>query len=214
MEATFIMEQIPLAATLREGTGKGLARKLRAAGQVPAVIYGSGSPATSLSVSAADLIKLQRQISGDTAFLALSIEDQPPRLALLQELQHDHMGRKALHLDFLELKPEQKVTLEIPLEFKGQPQGVTVGGELKISAHRVHLRGRVDLIPSVLAVDISGLGTGQTMHVADAPLPEGVEMVYAENFTLASVSAPVKIEEAPAEADAKAAKGKGGKGKK
>jgi len=210
------MEQITLAASPRGEVGKGVARKLRAAQQIPAVLYGAGQPATSLTVALIDLQKVLRQISGDTAFLALTIDGQPPREALMQEMQMDNMGRRVLHLDFLELKPGQEVTLDIPLEFQGQPQGVAVGGTLHLSAHKVSLRGSISDIPPTLGVDISGMSAGQALHVADLPLPAGVKAVYSRNFALASVAAPAKVEEAPvAEAEAKGAKGgKGGKGGK
>jgi large subunit ribosomal protein L25 len=211
------MEQITLAASLRSEVGKGVAHKLRAAEQIPAVLYGAGKPAISLTVAMGDLEKVLRRVSGDIAFLALSVEDQPPRDALLQEMQMDNMGRKVLHLDFLELKPDQEVTLDISLEYKGQPQGVAMGGSLHVSAHKVSLRGRIADIPPSLTVDISELVSGQGLHVADLPLPAGVRPALDDNFALVSVSAPAKVEEAPAEAeaDAKAVKGgKGAKGKK
>lgn len=207
------MEQITLAASLRNGVGKGVARKLRAAEQIPAVLYGAGQSATSLTVALADLQKVMRRVSGDSAFLALVIDDQAPRQALLQQVQMDNMGRKYVHLDFLELKPDQEVTLNIPLEFIGPPKGVALGGALHLSTHKLSLRGAIADIPPNLSLDITGLGTGQALHVADLPLPAGVKAVADDNFALASVSAPAKVEEAPAEAEAEAAKGaKGGKG--
>jgi large subunit ribosomal protein L25 len=209
------MEQIPLAANLRTGVGKSVTRKLRAAEQIPAVLYGAGQPATSLTVAMADLHKLFRQVSGDTAFLSLKIEDQDPRLALMQEVQHDSLGRKILHLDFLELRPGQQVTRDIPREFKGQPKGVAMGGDLHLSVHKVALRGAIADIPAGLSVDISSLEAGQALHVNDLPLPAGVSVVSEKNFALVSVSAPAKVEEAPAEAEAaKAPAGAKGKAKK
>jgi large subunit ribosomal protein L25 len=175
------MEQIPLSAVIREGSGKSVTRKLRAAGQIPAVIYSAGHPAESLTVAMTDLEKVLRQVTGDTAFLSLKIGDGDPRMAVLRELQADYLGRKFLHVDFYEVKADQKITLEVPLEFTGTAKGANLGGVLTAAMHSVKLRGRMADLPDSITVEVSGLGLGDGIHLAELPLPAGVEAVYDKN---------------------------------
>jgi large subunit ribosomal protein L25 len=208
------MQQIPLNATRREGLGKGVSRQLRAAGQVPAVIYSAGQPAQTLAVAAADLEKVLRQVTGDLAFLALTVDQDAPRMALLKELTHDNLGRRVMHVDFYEVRPDQKMTLEVPLEFTGEAKGINVGGVLNVAVHTVTLRGLLQDLPGSLSVDVGGLDLGMAIHVADLPLPAGVEAIFEDNSLIVACAAPAKAEAAaPAEgeeaAEAKPA-GKGG----
>ncbi len=184
------MEQIPLTASARDGKGKGAARKLRDQGRVPAVIYSAGHQAEGLSVAVKDLEKVLRQVTGDTAFLSLSIDDGQPRMAVLRELQSDYMGRKVLHVDFQEVKADQQLTLEIPLEFVGEPKGLNLGGVLTAAAHSIRVTGLVKDIPDSLSVDVSGLGLGEGIHLADLKLPAGVTAVFEENDLVVQCAEP------------------------
>ncbi len=202
------MQQIPLNATLREGLGKGAARKLRAEGLVPAVIYSAGHEAQTLSVAAADLEKVLRQVTGDLAFLALTVGQDAPRMALLKELSHDNMGRRFMHVDFYEVRPDQKMTLEVPLEYTGEAKGVNFGGVLNVANHSVTLRGLLQDLPGSLTVDVSKLELGEAIHVTDLALPAGVEAVFEEAYLLVACAAPAKAEAAaPAEGEAEEAAG-------
>jgi large subunit ribosomal protein L25 len=207
------MQQIPLNATRREGLGKGVSRQLRAVGQVPAVIYSAGQPALSLAVAATDLEKVLRQVSGDLAFLALTVDQDAPRMALLKELSHDNMGRRMMHVDFYEVRPDQKMTVEVPLEFTGEAKGINLGGVLNVAVHNVSLRGLLQDLPGSLTVDVTGLELGMSIHVADLPLPAGVEALLEDSSLIVACAAPAKAEvAAPVEgeeiAEAKPAAGK------
>ncbi|CAO0823645.1 50S ribosomal protein L25 [Desulfarculales bacterium] len=175
------MEQIPLSAVIREGSGKSVTRKLRVAGQIPAVIYSSGHLAENLTVALGDLEKVLRQVTGETAFLSLKIGDSNPRMAVLRELQSDYLRCKPLHVDFYEVKADQKITLEVPLEFTGTAKGVNLGGVLTAAMHSVKVRGFMADLPGSITVDVGLLGLGDGIHLAELPLPAGVEAVYDEN---------------------------------
>jgi len=193
------MEQIPLSAINRAGTGKSVTRKLRAAGQIPAVIYSAGHPAENLTVAQGDLEKVLRQVTGDTAFLSLKVDDGDPRMAVMRELQTDYMGRKYLHVDFYEVKADQKITMEVPLEFTGVAKGVSLGGVLAAAMHSVRVRGCMADLPGSITVDVSGLGLGDGIHLAEISLPAGVEAVYDENDVVVHCVEP---SEGKAEAEA------------
>jgi large subunit ribosomal protein L25 len=199
------MEQIPLSAAIRVGSGKSVTRKLRAVGQIPAVIYSAGHPAEILTVAAGDLEKVFRQVTGDTAFLSLTIGESEPRMAVLRELQSDYLGRKFLHVDFYEVKADQKITLEVPLEFTGTAKGVNLGGVLTTALHSVKLRGLMADLPNDITVDVSGLGLGDGIHLAELALPAGVEAIYDENDVVVHCVEPSESKaeaEAGAEAEA------------
>lgn len=193
------MEQIPLSAAIRTGSGKSVTRKLRNAGQIPAVIYSAGHTAETLTVALTDLEKVLRQVSGDTAFLSLKIGESDPRMAVLRELQSDYLGRKTLHVDFYEVKPDQKITLEVHLEFTGSAKGVGLGGVLTAALHSVRLNGRMADMPESITVDVTGLGLGEGIHISELPLPAGVEAVYEENDVVVHCVEP---SEGKAEAEA------------
>ncbi|MGD9124794.1 MAG: 50S ribosomal protein L25 [Desulfarculaceae bacterium] len=193
------MEQIPLSVTRRESTGKGVARKLRSSGQVPAVIYGTGQKAENLTVALNDLEKVLRQVTGSTAFLSLEIEGETARTAVLQQLQTDHLGRRLLHVDFYEVRPDQDLTLDVPLSFQGEAEGAGQGGIVTFAAHSVEVKGKVADIPDTVVVDISGLNIGDSLYAQDLGLPERVELVSEDNFQVATCSEPALPEEEPVE---------------
>lgn len=201
------MRQIPLAAQQRETTGKGAARKMRATGLAPAVIYRGGQPAQKLSVKIADYEKVMRQISGDIAFLSLTVDNQPARMAVMQEIQTNYLGRDVVHLDFYEVRPDQKMTIDIPVEIAGEAKGEEVGGITSLNVHTVKLEGLIKDIPDVVSVDVSGLELGQSLQVADLKLPDGVTVIYEDNYPVAGCHAPARAsldEESAVEGEAEA----------
>lgn len=184
------MEQIPLSVTRRQGAGKSLARKLRAAGSIPAIIYGSGREAESLSIALGDLEKLLRQVSGQTAFLSLLIDDEKPRMAVIREIQTDYLGKQPLHVDFYEVKADQELTLDVTIEFIGTPKGSEEGGLLDVQNHTVSVQGTVTSIPESLQLDVSELGIGDTIHASELELPQGVSLAIDEGVVIASCYIP------------------------
>jgi large subunit ribosomal protein L25 len=151
------MEQISLAVSKRETTGKGAARKMRADGMIPAVIYGAGKSARNLAVSVGDLQKVLRQISGSVAFLALKVGNEKPLNALLQEVQTDYLGRRVLHVDFYEMDEKQELTVTVQINFNGTPKGIDEGGEFNALSYELTLKGKIADIPDTVEIDVSDL---------------------------------------------------------
>jgi large subunit ribosomal protein L25 len=134
-------------------------------------------------------------------------------MALLKELAHDNMGRRIMHVDFYEVRPDQKMTVDVPLEFTGEAKGINLGGVLNVAVHTVTLRGLLQDLPGSLTVDVSHLEQGMAIHVTDLPLPAGVKALSEENYLIVACVAPAKAEAAaPVEgeevAEAKPAAGK------
>ncbi len=189
------MQQIPLAVARREQTGKGAARRLRTEGMIPAVIYGTQEKAESLAVAVKDLKKVLSQVAGDVAFLELKVEgDSTPRMAMLQELQMDQIGRKFRHVDFLEIRPDKKLSLEVYLELVGEPVGLGEGGILNQAAYGIMVNGLVADIPDSITVDVAHLELGDSMMASEVTLPDGVEAAWDEDFAVASCQRPSVVE--------------------
>jgi large subunit ribosomal protein L25 len=191
------MATASLNARPRSDRGKGVARKLRAAGEVPGVVYGPGREPQPLTLNARDFQRLSERVRITSTVIELTIDGKVAR-TLVRELQRDPIKRSVIHVDFQELVAGEKVTVSVPLRFVGTPDGVKNGGGiLEETMHQLEIRVDPSNIPDHIDVDVTPLTIGHSLHVGDVKLPEGVEVVDDVEQTVAVVSAP-KAEEAPA----------------
>lgn len=182
------MKQIPLAASRRETTGKGPARQMRRDGVVPAVIYGAGNDPVKLAVETREMEKMLRQVTGESAFLALSINGEDARPALLYDMQMDYLGKKIVHADFYEIKAGQEITVDVPVELYGKAKGLDDGGLINQSLYSVTLKGRIKDVPDALEIDVSDLDIGDNIQTDQIELPEGVQLALEEAVMIVSCS--------------------------
>jgi len=200
------MEAIELKASIRKESGKGPARRLRAEGLVPAVLYGSGAESTMLYINAADLIKIIRAEKGEAGFIKLVIDGagkNAEKISVLKELQTNTITKKVIHADFYEIRMDKKLTLDVPIHVLGSAIGVEKGGELKQFKRDVKISALPGLMPRHIDVDVTDLMIDSTIHVRDLKLAEGVEIVDAGNASIVTVAtkrAVVGEEAAPAAA--------------
>lgn len=194
------MATATLNAKPRQDTGKGVSRKLRAAGEVPGVIYGSGRQAQPLTVNAREFDRLAERVRITSTVIELALDGKTAR-TLVRELQRDPIKRTVIHVDFQELVAGEKVTVSVPLRFVGTAEGVkTGGGILEETMHQIEVTCDPANIPDHIDVDVTPLTIGHSLHVGDLKLPEGVEVVDDPEQTVAVVSAPKEEEEvAPVE---------------
>ena len=194
------MASASLSAETRTESGKGVARKLRAAGRVPGVIYGHAREAQSLSLVARDLDKLLSQIAVTSTVVELSLGGATTR-TLIREIQRHPFKKQILHVDFQELVAGEKVTVDVPLVFVGIPEGVRLSGALlEQILHRIEVLADPANIPNHIDVDVTHLAMGHSLHVRDLVLPEGIEVLSDEDATICAVIAPRAVVEAtPAE---------------
>ena len=198
------MATASLSAEPRSETGKGVARKLRAAGRVPAVVYGHAREATSLSLVTRDLEKLLSQISAGSTVIELSLDGAVTK-TLIREVQRHPFKKQILHVDFQELVAGEKVLVDLPLVFVGVPEGVRLSGALlEQILHSIEVRVDPAHIPNHVDVDVSHLAMGHSLHVRDIVVPEGVEVLSDEDATICAVTAPRAVVEAVPEGDAAA----------
>jgi large subunit ribosomal protein L25 len=220
-----------LAARVRDGAGKGSARRLRSQGLVPAIVYGRHLE-TPVHI-AVDPVEVKKAIATPhrlNTLLSLKLEGQPERLVLLKDYQQDPLSREMLHADFIDVRENEQIKVNVPLVLTGRPVGVTEGGILSQSRRDLEVYALPAAIPEKIEADVSHLKIAQSLHINEVKLPEGVRVKTHVNFTVAVVSVPEKEEvapvaaatpvagapgapgaagEAPAAADAKAADGKG-----
>jgi large subunit ribosomal protein L25 len=186
------MEAIALDALLRKQTGKGPARRLRMAGNVPAIFYGPGAEAMPLSVAAADLLKLMRRRE-ENVFIRLIIKDgdeKLEKLSMIKEVQMEPVTRRFYHADFYEIRMDKPFTFELPIHFEGAPVGVENGGELQHVKRELKVSCIPAILPDFIAVDISGLDIGGHFKVSDVKTIDGLTLLDADEAVIASVSAP------------------------
>jgi large subunit ribosomal protein L25 len=180
-----------LAAELRSETGKGAARKLRAEGRVPAVIYGHNREPQGLSVNARELNRLLEHIAAGSTVIELDGLGAGATRTLIREIQRHPLKRHIVHVDFQELVAGEKVTVAIPLVFVGTAVGVREQGGLLEEVLR-QLTVSVDpaSIPSHIDVDVTNLTIGHPLHVRDLALPAGVTALDDADATVVAVAAP------------------------
>ena len=188
------MATASLNATPRADRGKGVARKLRAEGKVPGVIYGHGREPQSLTINAREFDRLAERVRITSTVIELALDGRTAR-TLIRELQRDPIRRSVIHVDFQELVAGEKIVVSVPLRFIGTADGVkNSGGILEEVIHVIHVRVDPSNIPDHVDVDVTPLTIGHGYHVSDLKLPEGVEVMDEPDQTVAIVSAP-KAEE-------------------
>ena len=198
------MASASLSAELRSETGKGVARKLRAAGRVPGIVYGHGREPQALSLNARELDKLLGSIAAGSTVVELSLGNATTN-TLIREVQRHPFKKQILHVDFMELVAGEKVIVDIPLVFVGTPEGVrTGGGLLEQILHSIEVNVDPSSIPNHIDVDVSQMVMGHSLHVRDLNLPEGVEVLTDEDATVCAVIAPRAVVEETAAAEGEA----------
>jgi large subunit ribosomal protein L25 len=200
------MATASLGAEPRTNTGKGVARKLRAAGQVPAVIYGHGRDPQALTINIREFERLADSIRVTSTVIELAVGGKTAR-TLIREVQRNPLDRAVLHIDFQELVAGEMVNVSVPLRYVGTPEGVrTSGGIMEEILHLLLVRCDPANIPDHIDVDVTALTIGHGLHVSDLKLAAGIEILDEPGQSLCTVSAP-KAEEvvAPVAADGVAA---------
>src|SRR5256714_7751651 len=203
-------KQVKLKAEPRTETGRSAARRLKTRGIVPAVVYGGKKKAQPLQVSARDIHAMLSHASGENILVELEIAGgKGTKTALLQEVQHSPVGGDILHVDFHAISMDEKIEAAVPLEPLGIATGVqTFGGLLEQNIRSLTVECLPKDLPDKITVDVSALNIGDSIHVRDIKLPQGVVAKVNVDLTAFSVMAPTAEEEpVTAEAEAAAAAG-------
>ena len=188
------MQKVELNVTTR-GIGKGIARKIRSAGDIPAVVYGGEVEPKSVSVSNADFRRIEKIDHALNVLINLKVDGKAAGLAMIRDYQAHPIKRNITHLDFQAINSKQKIDVEVPLVLIGEAAGIKEGGIVEQFRREIHVKAFPDKIPSSIEVDVSELQLGDNIHADELKLPEGVEFPHAVNYTVATVVAPKKVEE-------------------
>ena len=192
------MEQITLAARIRTEKGKGAARKIRRENQIPAIFYGPNQEPVMLAVEESALRDILRHTTGENAILGLQIESDKgseTRSVMLKELQTDPVQDIVFHADFYEISMDKELTIDIQIQLVNTPIGVTNGGILQQVKREVSVTGLPSHLGESLEADVSELDIGDSLHLNEISLPEGIILNEDETMTIAVVAAPTVIVE-------------------
>ena len=197
------MELHTLIVAARERKGKGGARKVRAAGEVPGVLYGLGQEPVCFKVSAHVLDHLLRGRAGEHAIVELEVADKPGLNcpALLKEVQHHPVHGHVLHADFLRIRLDTRITTLVSVQLTGQAIGAVEGGVLYHQLREVEVECLALEVPDEFRIDVTELAIGSNLHVADLVAPENVTVVTDPERVIVAVHAPRVLKTAEEEAE-------------
>ena len=201
------MSETALVVESRATTGKGAVRKLRAAGRIPAVLYGQGKESVPLTIDPRALEKVLRA-GGANALLDLTVEGRPELgspVALVKELQRHPIRGTIVHADLYQVDLTRTVEVEVPVHLVGKAKGLDFGGILEHSLREIALECLPRSIPASIEVDVSNMEVGDVIHVRDLALPPGVSLVSDPDLGVVHVALPAAEEEAPVAAAAEGA---------
>src|SRR5215831_18158178 len=200
------MAVIQLKGSRREQTGKGGARKARAAGQIPAVLYGHGETPQPIAVDFREFELALRGHKGSNAIVNLDVTGGGEVTALVRDVQYDPLSRAIIHLDFQHISLTEQIEVEVPVHFIGTPTGVKDGGGiLEHLVRTLTVRVLPTAIPPSIDVDVTALNIGQNLHVRDLEPGTGYQIITDADVAVAAVVAPAAEEVAPAPAEGEAA---------
>jgi large subunit ribosomal protein L25 len=193
------MAVIPLSGTRREALGKGGARKSRAAGRIPAVLYGHGEEPVPVSIQAREFDLALRSHKGGNPIVNLAVAGGE-YTALIRAVQYDPLTHDILHLDFQHISLTETIEVKVAVHLTGLPVGVKDGGGiLETILREIEVRCLPTAIPPAIEVDVSHLNIGDSVHVREISVPN-VTILNDGAETVATVVPPTVMEEKPAEA--------------
>lgn len=193
------VEGLQIAARPREGRGKGPARRMRAGGWIPAVIYGHSRQTECLAVEKGSLEKV---LASGHRIVSVEVEGSALK-ALIREVQVEPATSEVLHVDFVEVSEHERVRLKVPLVYRGTAEGTKEGGVLEVQVRDLEIECPADSAPDEIRVDVSGLGLGQSLRVSDLVLPEELRALADAAVPIATLRPP-REEEAEEEVAAPA----------
>ncbi|HLS27455.1 MAG TPA: 50S ribosomal protein L25 [Opitutales bacterium] len=190
------MKNIKLNVRARIKSGRGAAKRLRASGEVPAVLYGQQAEAVQLAVSDSEVNRLLKEIAATTALVEISQEGEKPVLSIVQEVQRNPINDRILHVDFLEVSAKEEMETAVNIQIVGDAYGVThENGTIDVVSYTVDVRCLPKDLPGAIELDVTELKAGESLHVKDLPKLEGVTYVADEDHVIVSCVEERLVEE-------------------
>ncbi|WP_020612718.1 50S ribosomal protein L25 [Sediminispirochaeta bajacaliforniensis] len=196
------MEQKTLTGFARTELKKGAAKRLRREGKIPAIIYGHSEPVP-ISVPANEFEKKYSDLSEST-IITISVGGKEYDV-LIKDYQENTMRGEVTHLDFFEIERGKKLKTHVPLHAVGTAQGIKEGGILELGFHEIEIECLPKDIPSHLEINVEGMAIGDSRHISDISVPEGVTVLVSTDMVAASITTAKVEETAPEEGEEEAA---------
>ena len=194
-------DALTLPAELRERAGKGASRALRRDGRVPAVVYGGKEEPLAIHVEAKELVRQLNTGHFTNSIVMIEVGGKKLR-TLPKDVAWHPVSDRPLHVDFLRLAKDAKITVAVPVVFTNEDAspGLKKGGVLNVVRHDLELVCESDKIPDEIAIDVAGLDVGDSIHISHVTLPEGsASAITDRDFTIATVVAPSALKKTEAE---------------
>tara|TARA_B100000686_G_C16761438_1_gene958944 strand:- start:601 stop:1293 length:693 start_codon:yes stop_codon:yes gene_type:complete len=190
------MEDIILEAEVREGKGKSYAKRLRKDGLVPAVVYGVDEP-VSIQFDPEVLSSLLNTSAGSNVVFKLKVvgEKKKERSVIVKDLNYNVMNGSYVHVDLLEIRMDQKITVSVPLVLEGDAVGIKMGGVLSQVLRELEVECLPVDIPEQILLDITDVDIGGVLHVREVAVPENVSLLNELDDPVLSISVPAEEEE-------------------
>lgn len=183
----------------RAAAGSASARRMRRAGSLPAVVYGSGEEV----LLTLETLEFMKKIGYSSSGMVALVDANGVRTtAIIKEVQWNRLTDKPLHVDFYRVSSDQIVEVKVPIHFEGSPRGLLFGGVFDQLMHDLPIKVKASAIPSRINIDVSGLDIGDSLHVSDLILPDGVKADIQLDLPIAHVVPPVVEKSKPAEEEA------------
>ncbi|MEO8378092.1 MAG: 50S ribosomal protein L25 [Acidobacteriota bacterium] len=197
------MAEVTLEVSRREGTGKEIAKKLRAAGKVPAVVYGGHKDPVAITVdrkAVSELVQKSEHGVRSVFLLKMAGSDQQ-RHAMIKEITINPISRKMQHIDFVRVVMDEMIKVTVPVHPEGMAIGVKEGGLLDFQVRELHVECLPTAIPDSIEVDVTALGAHEYLRVKDLKLPEGVRVLDDPERVVVGVTiARAEVVESPTDA--------------
>ncbi len=186
---------ITIAAEPRSLRGKNEARRLRAAGSAPAVVYGTGKDAVAVAVNPKEMVRILRSKTGHNTIFHLAIKDGENTPVMIVDWQRDPVKDTILHIDMKRIDLTVRLVVKVPVHTVGEPEGVKLQGGLhEVITREIEVECLPNEIPDELTIDVSKLVMGQAVRASDVQLPGSVRLVSPPEAVISHVVA-MKAEE-------------------
>ena len=200
---------VELQAEAREKVGKGAARAIRRAGQVPAVIYGDKKDPRAIALAVRDVVKELEAGRFLTTVYDVKVDGESARV-IPRDFQMDPVRDTPMHVDFLRITKGATIVVAIPVNFLNEEEspGLKRGGVLNVVRHEIEVSAPAESLPDGIDIDLTGLDIGDSLHISAVALPEGVEPTITDrDFTIATIAAPAGLKDDDEEGDEELAEG-------
>jgi large subunit ribosomal protein L25 len=197
--------EVKLKGEKRDGAGKGVARKVRATGKVPAILYGGGIDPLTLTVESGELWHALHTDAGSNVLIDLAVDGQN-YLTMPREVQRDIVRGSILHVDFLRIRKDVAIQVDVPVHLTGESTGVKQGGVVEHHLWELRVECLPTEVPESIVADISKLDIGDALYLRDLRIPGNVTVLTPEDEIIVSVVPPpvLKLEEEVPEEEAAA----------